>query len=371
MYLELTKNGEGKFFHSERYDAFTDDGKNISNVTFNTLDSRFCGKYLKTVTLGGAGTDPRFRRQGAIREMFNTVLEMAPERGWAVAMLHPFSTAYYRKFGFEKICDHKIVKFSLDVLRDISRCPDLKKLWDDASLEDVLTVYNRFGDTRNIMFRRFDDSRYPKDGRTDTYVWYDHQGNAASYITLWDEKFYNVNRNTPIALHVEELVFTTPESLRALFGFMRMFEGEQNTIIIHNCAMAPEVDLILREYVETEYTLVPDSMARVLDVKAVLEANTYPDAPGQFRVRIEDNLPFTQGVWEVSYENGQGHAKKLPEDAQWDLKLPMPAFTQVVYGYEAHTAVSAAYLEGAELKNDCRDFFRAFGKKYNGLFEHF
>ena len=371
MKLELTTQAEGEFFRSERFEALSEEGKHLSNVTFNTLDSRFCGKYLPTVTLGGAGTDPRFRRQGAIREMFNTVLNMGPERGWAVAMLHPFSTAYYRMFGFEKICDHKILKFELATLRNIPRCPDFKKLWDDAPLEDVLQVYNRFGDKRNIMFRRFDDRRYPKDVKAATYVWYDGAGNPASYISLWGEKYYNVNRNTPVALHVEELVFTTPESLKALFGFMRMFEGEQNTAIIHNCAMAPEVDLILREYVEMAYTLVPDIMARILDVKAVLEANPYPDAPGQFRIWVEDSLEFTRGLWQVTYENGKGHAERIPDSNDWDLKLPMPAFTQVVYGYEAHTADSAAYLEGAELKNDCRDFFRAFGKKYNGLFEHF
>lgn len=371
MYLKLSQNEINAHFRSERYDAYTDDGKHMSNVTFNTLNSRFCGKDLPTVTLGGAGTDPRYRRQGSIREMFNAVLAMAPQRGWAVAMLHPFSTSYYRKFGFEKICDHRIVKFSMDSIRHIPRCADLRLLWEDAQLEDVLTVYNQFASKRNIMFPRYNDSRYPKEGKTQTYVWYDAAGNAASYISLWGEKFYNVNRNTSLGLHVEELVFTTPESLIALFGFMRMYEGQHQTIIIHNCAMAPEIDAILREYIDVEYTLVPDIMARVLDVKAVLEANTYPIAPGHFRVWIDDTLDFTKGLWEVTYENGQGHAQKLPDSDVWDLKLPMPAFTQLVYGYEAHTADSAAYLEGVELKNDCCDFFRAFGKKYNGLFEHF
>lgn len=355
----------------EGFAAVNDEGVQMSTLGFNTVMSRYSGKYIPTVTISGVATDPRFRRGGNVRVMLEKVFSMAPERGWAVSMLHPFSMNYYRKFGYEKIADHKTMRFPMRALSHIPRCESLRLVEDEAGQRDAMALYNAFGDNRNIMFPRPDGTRFPLDAKEKTYIWYDAEGKPASYVKLWGENYYSVNRMVSVDLHIEELVFTTPASLRALFGFMRMFEGELETVNIHNCAMAPEVDGILREYMDVEYTLIPDIMARILDVKAVLEAKTYPDEPGSFRVFVEDSWDFTRGLYQVDYAGGEGKVTRLPDDGEWDIRAEMPAFTQLIYGYQQHTAASAAFLEGVELNNDCPDFFRAFGQQYNGLFEHF
>lgn len=112
-------------------------------------------------------------------------------------------------------------------------------------------------------------------------------------------------------------------------------------------------------------------MARVLDVKALLEANRYPQDRGHFTIRIEDTLPFTTGTYQVEYEKGKAGVTRLSYEAPYDLLAPMPAFTQLVYGYEHYTPDNAVYLPGVQLKNSAEDFFAAFPKRNNGLFEHF
>ena len=42
-------------------------------------------------------------------------------------------------------------------------------------------------------------------------------------------------------LNVYELGFTCPEALTEILGFLRMFEGQSETVIVHNCAMMPEL----------------------------------------------------------------------------------------------------------------------------------
>ena len=152
---------------------------------------------------------------------------------------------------------------------------------------------------------------------------------------------------------------------------MRMYEGEQEKVIIHDASMLPEVDMILKNYTHTSYNLIPDIAARILNVEKLLLANAYPKEYGRFTVRIEDTLDYTRGVYEVEYRDGKADVQKLPDTAPYDLSAPMPAFTQMVYGYDQYNADVTAYMDGVILKNQAEDFFRAFPKRHNGIFEHF
>jgi len=75
---------------------------------------------------------------------------------------------------------------------------------------------------------------------------------------------------------------------------MRMYEGELETVKIHDCAMSPEIDLVLREYILVKYTVMPDIMGRILNVEEFLKANAYPEERGHFIVKVEDTLEFTR-----------------------------------------------------------------------------
>lgn len=344
-------------------------GNHLSTGGFGFRESRYCGKYLRTLTAGGIATPVHNRRGGNVRKMFNTVFEMAPENGWAVSMLHPFSFSYYRMFGYEKIADHRILRFPTRLLSFVPRRCKLVRYDNDEQLADILAIYDEFASKRNIMFRRTNGSMYKKKDKT--YIYYDENGKPASYIVYKTYNEYVINHMANSLLTVEEMVFTTPESLRELFSFLYMFEGEMDEIEIANCAMSPEVDLILRHYDQTTYTLVPDIMARILDVKAVLEANEYPEQEGKFTVKVEDTLDFTKGVYQVTYGAGEGVVKKLADNADCDLVAQMPAFTQLVYGYDEYNSFNARFMEGVMLNNDAKDFFRAFPNRPAGLFEHF
>jgi predicted acetyltransferase len=375
MIIKVTNKGEDLYSKNEFWGVYDDDGETLmAGGGVNTLQSRYCGHFISTLAFGGLATGPEYRRQGFIRRLIEDAFALAPERGWVVSMLHPFAYSYYRMFGYEKISDHKILEFPISALGCFERCSNLKRLNSEERLRDALFVYDKFSENINIMFKRYDGNHYRLNAKRDeptTFIWYDKQGAPASTITLSIENYLSVNRMLSVNLNVYEMVFTSPESLSALFGFMRMYEGELETVKIHDCAMSPEIDLVLREYIFVKYTVIPDIMGRILNVEEFLKANAYPEEHGHFIVKVEDTLDFTKGVYEVEYANRKADIKKIADTGNFDISARMPAFTQMLYGYESFNAQRACFLPGVELKTNAGDFFKAFPKRNNGLFEHF
>lgn len=372
MRIERNKLQEDTYTQSHAINVYDED-RCVSSARIGIVNSVFSSRYIKAMTVGGVATEPEYRRKGYVRNILEIAFEEALNQGACVSFLHPFSFAYYRKFGYEKVADQLIVEFPIDKLSHIPRESDLYLLRGNDRLNDVIQIYNEFSLKRNIMFYRHDGRHFftnPDRFKGSTYIWYDSNGKPASYISLAVENYYHVNHMRSINLNVYEMAFTSKESLLKLFGFMRMFEGENDTVKIHNCAMSPEIDLILRHYIHITYKRYPDLMARILDVSAILEANTYPEAKGNFRVNILDDLENTKGVWEVEFENGAGQARRVNSE-KYDISLPMPAFSQIIYGYDNYDADILAYMEGVEIIKPDSDFFRAFPKRLNGLFEHF
>lgn len=374
MIIKVTDKSKDQFEKYEHWSVYDDNAASImASGSVKTLQSRYCGNLIGTLAIGGLNTSPEYRRRGCVRLLMEEAFNQAPERGWVVSMLHPFSFSYYRKFGYEKIADHRILEFPMTALDYFTRWPDLKLLNSEERLNDALLIYEKFAKNRNIMFRRYDGRHYKlaQEGERMTYIWYDSQGSPASTITLEVEKYFSINRMASVNLNVYEMAFTNPESLTALFGFMRMYEGELETVKIHNCAMSPEIELFLRNYSQIKYTLVPDIMGRILNVPEMLKANTYPEEHGHFILKVEDSLNFTRGAYEVEYANRAAEVKKIDDTGNEDICAQMPALTRILYGYDAYDADKAKYMHGVELKTDAKDFFNAFPKRDNGLFEHF
>ncbi len=375
MSLELKVLEKNELATVEQMINRGEDGEVHASMVFTTRQSRLNGKLVSTVTVGGVGTEPQYRRGGAVRAMLEKMFEMAPERGWAVSILHPFSFSYYRKFGYERMADHLIMEFPITKLDSFPRCADFAQVKTSQQRRDCVAVYEKWAENRNVVFPRAGECSphydMDADNKRRTYLWKDANGVPAAYIICEVDKYYWVNQLKNINLQVYEIAFTSPEALRAVFGFIRMYEGENDTVKIHNCAMSPEVDMMLRHYVHATYQIVPDLATRVLDVETVLLAQKYPVAAGEFTLQIQDTLAFTNGVWKVTFADGNAKVEKMPEGTPCDAVLPVAQFARLAYGYDEITPELFDYLEGAKLNKADSDLFRVFHKRPCGLFEHF
>jgi len=358
-----------------------DGERRVSGGIIGFTQSHLNGAVIPSLTIGGVGTDPEYRRSGLVHTIFTEVEKAAEEYGCPISYLHPFSFSYYRKKGYERIGDHRILEFPMSALDFVPRYADLVLCDTPEKSQDALDVYNRFAAGRNIMFVRTNGKNYLPNNNSKTYILYGKDGAARAYVITGIENYYYVNRMVSVNLHVYEMCYTNKEDLLSLFGFLRMYEGELSTVKIHNCAMAPEVERTLRHYMHTNITVLPDLSARIHNVEAVLRAVRYPDACGRFVVKVTEpdgtghKKTYTEGIWEVNYGSHllSGVSVVRLEDSctDYDLCCDIPAFTQLIFGYECFGLQTASYMDNVELMTDCADFFRAFPNRPCGLFEHF
>lgn len=81
--------------------AFDEDGEMMSTFTISDFTVQFDGSPCKMGGIGGVATLPQYRRRGGIRACFREALPDMYGSGYDFSYLYPFSTAYYRKFGYE------------------------------------------------------------------------------------------------------------------------------------------------------------------------------------------------------------------------------------------------------------------------------
>lgn len=364
----ITENG---MYRDIGYIQRTDDGRIMSSGSANTRLTRFAGKWIPTLVVGGIGTQPQYRRQGCVRKMFEDLLPRAREFGWYASILHPFSFSYYRKFGYERVSDTVIVDMPITALDFLPRYADLIPLDEAEHPEDIVSVYEAFSENRNLSFERKAPNQFKKDGAK-TYLYYNDRGACEGYVvTQIDNYFDGINRMISVNLIVHEIAYLNRDALLHLLSFLRMYEGELKTIHFRDIGMTPEVDLCLRHFMDTRYDIHPDIMARILDTKAMLYANTYPMAHGVFVLRVEDWLDTVRGTYRVEYQNGACTVEELSDTARADLTVNSCALSKFLYGTDAFTKDTAAYLDGVKIDGDTTDFFRAFPKRINGYILHF
>ncbi len=343
-----------------------DGGNRLSGGSFTFTECAFAGGSISIMLACGIETPVENRRRGCVRRMFDHMHKYAAEKGAALGMLHPFLFSYYRKFGYERVADHLIVSFPLRELDFVPRGCEFVP-YDETKLSDMISVYEEFGKSRNLLLPRYDGSHYTGGGKQ-AYIYYEN-GKPAAYVVLSGSKSLYINNYVNTVLKVNELAYTSPGALKKVFSFLRMFEGEYERAELYDCSLCSEVDMMLRNYVRTSYKILPDISARALDTKKLLEKNVYPEKEGAFTVEVTDALPSAGGVFRVEYGGGKCEVRRT--DGKADITLTVAPFTQIVCGYGNYNEYNAAYADGVTVNGDCEDFFRAFPHTPTGVFEHF
>ena len=94
MIYKETLNQNNDYIKEVRYLMCNDEGKEMAHGTVSTRMTRYAGKWIPTMTIGGVGTAPQYRRQGTVRALIEKLMPTARENGWFVGLLHPFSFSF-------------------------------------------------------------------------------------------------------------------------------------------------------------------------------------------------------------------------------------------------------------------------------------
>ena len=359
--------------------AQTESGGHMSSGVMIFRNIHFAGKEIPCVGIGAVNTDPEYRRGGLVREIFAEMATECDRREIPLTVLHPFSFAYYRGFGFERVADHRVLEFPITALNFVPRYPNLTRCMGDTHSQELCEVYNSFAKGgRHLMFKRDPDHFPTNDPKKKVYLSRDEKGRPDGYIILEIENYFSVNRMVSVNLHVHELIALTDQAMDKLFGFIRMFEGEMETVKLENISMIPEVELRLRHYMHTSLSILPDIMVRINDVKSFFETIPYPAEAGCFTFKTAEppRSPWsgekTNGVWRVTYAGGKAIVEKLPDDTEdYDFYADIASLAQLVFGYDSYGYDFARHTPGTRWLNPASDFFRAFPRRPAGIFEHF
>ena len=96
--------------------AVDENGQRMSSGGLTVRPIHFSGREILCGAVGGVGTEPEYRRGGLVREIFTEMAAECDRRAIPLTVLHPFSFAYYRAFGFERVADHRVLEFPITAL---------------------------------------------------------------------------------------------------------------------------------------------------------------------------------------------------------------------------------------------------------------
>ncbi len=333
--------------------AAFEEKKLIAGVEMYDFKTNYCGSFLNTIVVSGVCSQPEYRRMGGIREIFKKIGEMAVENGWVFGFLHPFSISYYEKFGYANLNRMFGVKVPFENLKHIPRNTDVL-MYNGEQLDELCSLHNEFALKENLITLREDKRHFcntPLESADYTYFRRDANGKADGYVR------FKVNR--PNDLIAEELFALTPDALYGLIGFLRNYDGIAKNLIVRKQYQGSDFACIADRIDGVTYEYNGSVAGRIYNMKKLLEANSYPEEHGKFRILSIDDFEQNKGIFEVEYQNGKATVINK-SDGDYDISLTAPAAARLMLAGEGHNAQTAVYIEGVEIKSNADDFFRAF-----------
>ncbi len=350
----------------DNFGAFINDGKTlISQMECGFKYNFYCGNKIGCAAVGGVASKPEYRRMGGVRATFDTVFKHALKEGAIVSILYPFSIDYYRKFGYETIfrCVH--AECSFKSFEKIERFNEVTIATEEHK-DIIKSIYTEIAKKRNMMFARDNYENFcftPYESCC--YTYFVNRDDAKGYVT------FTLNRIAR-TVNISELLFNNKTALLNLLGFVKIYDGNYDTVIFDKLPVSSPVFEVIKDenrLVKRIYTY--EGAARILDVEKVLEATVYPDEKGSFSVKITDNqIEKNNGIFTVDYEDGKCTVKK-DASTQYDLALDILGASRIILGREGFTLDEISYIENTEIKTDCIDFLKAFPKKTTVFYDVF
>ncbi len=152
---QITKNPQSRqdLYWDSQWAAFADDDRTMmSTLTVIPYRANFDGHNMLMMGIGGVATLPQYRKCGGIRHCFEKALPDMYLQGAAFSYLYPFSTSFYRKFGYELGCERGCWKLKLSGMPKTVVEGTCHLLEPGAELKrDIRHVYEAWQNRYNLM----------------------------------------------------------------------------------------------------------------------------------------------------------------------------------------------------------------------------
>ncbi len=364
------KQGSGEEPRDEEaWGLFDESSRMQTSFVTSTRKVFYEGSVIPVSEVNMVASLPEARGHGGVRALMAAVLRDFKARGDLFAVLHPFSFAFYRKYGFDLVTERLTQKFPVEELRNFSCRMDVRQARSESEVPALLALYERCVHDKNLADVRtekdfvyrgngeYGAASWLQKGQSYMYIFSDARGDHA-YLKF----IFEPGPDGPFTgdLRANELVFDSPEAFFSVLGFIYGLRAKLKQVIlevpedIHMAFLLPECD-------HAEETLGGHLMGRVLDVKSVLERMKQPERNGSYVLRVEDSfLPEVGGTFEVMYRSRQAVSVARTDQVP-DLTVSIQTFSQLSLGL--YGLPGALYRPGTVLAGKKEVLERVFTRK--------
>lgn len=374
VYQEAISNPDSRdnIYCMERWAAFEDDDKTmISNFIATPFTVQFDGHLCKMAGIGGVATLPQYRRMGGIRECFRASLPDMYKNDITFSYLYPFSTAYYRKFGYEMCCERFSYQIRLSSIRPFSLEGNCYLVENESpALDDIRQVYSVWQEKYNMMtvnedyeFAWIKNSNPVKDQRF-TYVYKSKDKIAKGYMTFFKEDSTN-GRN----LKCSRFFFTDMEGFHGLLNLAYTCSSDHQYITFE-LPTDLDITLVLPEWSmgAGQCDKVYCGMARVVNVIKVLKMAKYLGS-GSLVISITDTfISENNNTFYLRFENGVAQEVYIT-NAMPDISLGIADFSRLIVGACDTSAI--LFMESVNVYSTLEKLSNVFYKKPALITEYF
>lgn len=334
-------------YPTEKYAAFLDDDETMTScLSILPFSVCFDGKTVKMAGIGGVSSLPQYRRTGGIRGCFEKMLPDLYREGYMLSILYPFSTNYYRKFGYEVWA--RGARYELD-LSHIPQFPrEGRSLLTDGSnrekcLADIRLLTKDWEQRYNGMAEltgreyAFVTEADPYRKQEFVYIHYDAQDVPAGYMVYRREKDGQEQR-----LVCSRFVFRNREGIQGLLALAKSMQADHRSIVFtlpSSIRLDPLIDeWSLGAFKRSDASL---GMARVVNVEAALQAACYRGS-GRLSLEISDEqIAENNGVFTVCFQEGRAVSVACGSAEKAAIRMEIPELSRFLLG--AADASALAY----------------------------
>lgn len=352
--------------------AFSEEGELMSSLSVTPFDMRFDGAACPMAGVGAVQTLPPFRRRGGIAACFARVLPQLYDEGFVFSYLYPFSTAFYRRFGYESCVTQLRCRLDLSLLRAAPEGFSFRLAAKEAPLSEAIRAVDRAWEARWNMEVLRGEPEYdwlkeidPPATQEYLYVCFGASGEALGYAA-----FRTAKETEGRDLVCSRFRFTGAAGFRALLGVFKSLSADHR-FAVFTLPSDPALPYLLSEWSlgAARFELQQRGMVRVINVKEVLRRAACR-GEGELRLRIRDALiPQNDGVFSLRFENGRAVCVEKTE-AEADAVLEISSFSALIAGVCDFDGAKD-WMDGVEVLNAEAPFERVFYRKSMMISENF
>lgn len=338
-----------RIYHWAAYDDITE--AMMSTISISDFQIQFDGHSCKMGGIGGVATLPQYRRTGGIRGCFEAALPDMYTAGYDFSYLYPFSTGYYRKFGYECCVQKYHTAIHLGLLNPPPTSGILRLAESsDPMTEAIRAIDSIWEKTYNMMVLHQDadyawtKKAYPAATQEFTYVYFG-SGMPKAYTTFKKEDQPD-GRN----LICSRFCFTDKEGFWGLMQLFKSLSADHMYVKFHLPAGAG-MQYLMSEWSlgAAQWEIQPAGMVRVINVKRVLEKARYIGS-GSLTLKIHDpQIKENNCSFAVAFRAGRAISVEMTQ-AEPDAVLSIQAFSALLAGV-CDFADAAQWFSGLEVLN--------------------